>query len=89
MGITTQAMRYGQQRMTKKLFRAVPFLGAVAAVATVAAVARRKGLVRGTVDTALDFTPFVGLVKNALEVLRGRDFIPDRRPRATVNPPRA
>ena len=71
-------MRYGQRRVTRKLIRSVPFLGAVVAVATVAAVARRKGLARGAVDTALDFTPFVGFVKNALEILRGRDFIPDR-----------
>jgi hypothetical protein len=78
MNIRTRAMRYGQRRITRKLFRAVPFLGAVVAVATVAAVARRKGLVRGTVDTALDFTPLVGAVKNALEILRGRDFFPDR-----------
>ena len=29
-------------------------------------------------DTALDFIPFVGGVKNAAEVVRGRDFIRDR-----------
>jgi hypothetical protein len=78
MGITTPAVRYGQRRMTKKLMRAVPLLGAAVAIATIAVAARRKGVVRGTVDTALDFTPVVGFVKNALEVLRGRDFFPDR-----------
>jgi hypothetical protein len=59
----------------------MPILGAAIALATFAAAARRKGVVRGTVDTALDFTPFVGLVKNTVEVLRGRDFFPDRPPR--------
>ena len=78
--MATRAMRYGQRRVTRKLIRSVPFLGAVVAVATVAAVARRKGLARGVVDSALDFTPVVGFVKNALEVLRGRDFFPDRAP---------
>ena len=73
-----RTMRYGQRRITRKLIRSFPFLGAVVAVATVAAVARRKGLARGVVDAALDFTPIVGFVKNALEVVRGRDFIPDR-----------
>jgi hypothetical protein len=82
MGITAPAVRYGQRRMTKKLMRAVPLLGAALAIFTVAAAARRKGMLRGTVDTALDFTPFVGLAKNALEVLRGRDFFPDRPPRS-------
>jgi hypothetical protein len=39
---------------------------------------RRKGFLGGTVDTALDFIPFVGAAKNMAEVGRGRDFIPDR-----------
>jgi hypothetical protein len=84
MGIAAGTMRYGQRRMTRKLIRSIPILGAVIAVATAAAVARRKGLTRGLIDTALDFTPFVGSVKNALEVVRGRDFFPDR----TAPPPR-
>ena len=36
------------------------------------------GVARGTLDTALNATPFVGAMKNTAEVLRGRDFIPDR-----------
>jgi hypothetical protein len=78
MAMSSRAVRYGQRRITRKLIRSVPFLGAVVAVATVAAVARRKGLARGVADAALDFTPVVGAIKNALEVLRGRDFFPDR-----------
>ena len=80
--IATPAVRYGQRRITKKLLRAAPLLGAAIAIATFALAARRKGVVRGSVDTALDFTPFVGFVKNTLEVLRGRDFFPDRPPRS-------
>jgi hypothetical protein len=64
------------------LVRAVPLLGAAVAIATVAVAARRKGVIRGSLDTALDFTPVVGFLKNALEVLRGRDFFPDRPPRS-------
>jgi hypothetical protein len=89
MAVATSAMRYGQRRITRKLIRSFPILGAVAAVATAAAVARRKGLARGVVDTTLDFIPFVGFVKNALEVARGRDFIPDRpAPRRVKSPMR-
>lgn len=80
MSMTTRAVTYGQRRLTRKLFRAVPILGAAVAIATVAVAARRKGMVRGTFDTALDFTPVVGTVKNVLEILRGRDFFPDRSP---------
>jgi hypothetical protein len=85
MAMTTHVLRYGQRRATRKLFRAMPILGAVAAIATAAAVARRKGLLKGTLDTALDFTPVVGFIKNAVEIVRGRDLIPDR-PRPARRP---
>jgi hypothetical protein len=80
MSITRQAVQYGQRRMTRKLVRAVPFVGAVVAAATLMRAVRRKGMVGGTMDTVLDFIPFVGGAKNAMEVVRGRDFISDRAP---------
>ena len=80
MSVTSHAARYAQRRLTRKLIRAFPILGAVVAVATVGAAMRRKGVVNGAVDTALDFTPLIGLVKNAVEIMRGRDLIADRPP---------
>ena len=62
----------------QKLVRAVPWLGAVVAVATLGQAMRRKGVLAGTVDSALDAMPFVGGAKSVCEVLRGRDFIPER-----------
>jgi hypothetical protein len=90
MTMTSHAMRYAQRRLTRKLIRAMPLLGAVVAIATVGAAMRRKGVVNGAVDTALDFTPFVGFVKNAVEIARGRDLIADRpaQPRQPVGPRR-
>jgi hypothetical protein len=70
--------RYAQRRVTRKLMRAVPFLGAVVALATLGSAIRRKGFLGGSVDTALDFTPVVGGVKNVAEIVRGRDLIRDR-----------
>lgn len=58
----------------------MPIIGTVVAVATVASTIRRKGVVSGTLDTGLNAMPFVGLVKNAVEMMRGRDFFPDRFP---------
>ena len=78
MGIAQQAVQFGQRRVARKLIRAVPFLGAVVALATLGRAVRRKGMFRGTMDTTLDFIPYVGGVKNTLEVVRGRDFIADR-----------
>jgi hypothetical protein len=61
------------------MFRAMPWLGAVVALATVGAAIRRKGWFGGTLDTALDFIPYVGGVKNIVEARRGRDFIADKK----------
>ena len=56
----------------------MPWIGAVVAIAAVGTAIRRKGFVGGAVDTALDATPVIGAVKNACELIRGRDFIKDK-----------
>jgi hypothetical protein len=47
-------------------------------IAAVGAAIRRKGVVRGTLDTALNAVPVVGGAKLVLETVRGRDLISDR-----------
>jgi hypothetical protein len=78
MGVGKQLQQYATRRVTRKLTRAVPWLGVVIAIATLGVAIRRKGFFGGTFDTALDFTPVVGTLKNLAEVGRGRDFIRDR-----------
>jgi hypothetical protein len=58
--------------------RSVPWIGTAIALATVAATMKRKGFFRGIVETGLNAMPFVGAAKNTVELVRGRDFIPDR-----------
>jgi hypothetical protein len=70
--------RYAGRKMTRRLTRAVPWLGGVVALVTIGAAIRRKGFLGGTVDTALDMIPFVGGAKNLVEVGRGRDFFRDK-----------
>jgi hypothetical protein len=82
MGITGQVVQYGQRRVARKLLRAAPWLGSLVALATLGAAIRRKGMMRGTVDTTLDFIPFVSGIKNVAEAVRGRDFLRDK-PRRT------
>jgi hypothetical protein len=77
--MTRQLRQYATRRVTKRLYRAMPWIGGVLAIATVGAAIRRKGLLGGTMDTVLDFIPYVGGAKNLAEVARGRDFIKDRR----------
>jgi Pre-toxin TG len=78
MSIRKQIVQYANRKVARKLMRAMPWLGGVVALATLGAAIRRKGALRGTADTALDFIPFVGGVKNAAEIVRGRDLLPDR-----------
>jgi hypothetical protein len=78
MSMRRQAIQYGQRQLTRKLTRAMPWIGGLIALVTAGAVMRRKGVLRGALDVALDFTPFVGGVKNLAEITRGRDFIRDK-----------
>ena len=88
MALSQPLMRYGQRRVLSRATRAVPWLGAIVALATVGAAIRRKGLLRGTLDSALNAMPLVGGVKTAAEVVRGREFLRDRVVTPAVMPAR-
>ena len=71
-------MRYGQRRVARRVARMIPWVGAVVALATLGSTIRRKGVVRGSVDSALNAIPYVGGMKGMAEMVRGRDFLGDR-----------
>jgi hypothetical protein len=78
MTMTRSVTRWGGARLARRLGRSIPFLGTAIALVTVGAAIRRKGWVRGVADTSLTAVPLVGTAKTAVEVVRGRDIIPDR-----------
>jgi hypothetical protein len=80
MSIGGQVGQFATRRVARKLTRAVPWLGAVVVLIAVGSAIRRKGWLGGALDTALDFTPVVGTLKNMAELTRGRDFVRDRNP---------
>jgi len=80
MTITNTAVRYGKKRLARKMMRAIPYLGGIVALITLGSAVRRKGVLRGSAHTALDFVPYVGSMKNLAEAARGRDFFPDKNP---------
>lgn len=84
MSISNHLARYGGMRLSKRLRRSMPIIGTAIAVATVVATVRRKGVISGSLDTGLNAMPVVGAVKNVIEVMRGRDFFPDRQPRVSA-----
>ena len=76
--VNKQLRRYAGRQATRRLVRAVPWIGGIIALATLGSAIRRKGFLGGSLHTALDMIPYVGGVKNLAEAGRGRDFIRDR-----------
>jgi hypothetical protein len=87
LSIAGQMTQYARGRLTRRLYRSMPWIGSVVAVVTIGSAIRRKGWLGGTLDTTLDFMPFVGGAKNFAEAVRGRDFIRDK-PREMRDPGR-
>lgn len=68
----------GGWQVAKRVAKTVPFGGTVVAVALVGNDIKNKGVVKGIINSGIDAIPFVGLAKNAVELVRG-DFIPDKK----------
>ena len=79
MAMSARIRQYAGRRLARRLSRSIPWIGGLVALATVGAAIRQKGWIGGSADTALDMIPFVGGAKNLAEVIRGRDFIRDKR----------
>ena len=80
MATSTKIRNYAGRKLARRLSRSIPYVGAAIALFTIGAAIRRKGVFGGAVHSGLDAIPFVGAAKNIAEVVRGRDFIPDRGP---------
>lgn len=78
MAISNRLARWGTARLSRRVSRSIPILGAAIAAVTVVATMRRKGVISGALDTGLNAMPGIGAAKNVIEFARGRDFFPDR-----------
>lgn len=67
----------GGWQAAKRLAKMVPFGGTIVVVALVGDDIRKKGVIRGAVNSGLDAIPVFGLAKNAIELITG-DLIPDK-----------
>lgn len=67
----------GGWQVAKRLAKMVPFGGTLLAAGLIGDDIRRKGVVRGAVNSGLDMIPIFGLAKNAVELFTG-DLIPDK-----------
>ena len=78
MALAQPLTSYAGRTLSRRLMRSMPWIGGAIALVTLGSAIRRKGVFGGTLDTALNFIPFVGAVKIFSEGRRGRDFIRDR-----------
>jgi len=69
----------GGWQVAKRVAKMVPFGGTVIVVGLVGHDIKKKGLVKGVVNSGIDAIPVVGFCKNAVELFTG-DFIPDKEP---------
>ncbi len=67
----------GGWQVVKRAAKMLPFGGTAVVIALVGHDIRKKGLVKGVVNSGIDAIPFVGLAKNAVELFTG-DFISDK-----------
>jgi hypothetical protein len=65
-------------QLAKRGAKMLPFGGTAVAIALVGTDIKNKGLVKGVINSGIDAIPVVGLVKNGIEIVRGKDFLPDK-----------
>ncbi len=75
--IRRKLVHAGGWQVAKRVAKTIPFGGTVVAIALVGSDIKNKGVVKGIVNSGIDAIPFVGLAKNAVELVTG-DFIPDK-----------
>ena len=75
--IKRRLVHAGGWQVAKRVAKTIPFGGTAVVIFLVGSDIRKKGVVKGLVNSGIDAIPFVGLAKNAVELFRG-DFIADK-----------
>ena len=78
MKILRRVIQAGGARLAMRVAKSMPVVGSAVAVGLIGYEVKKKGLIKGVVNVALDATPVVGLAKNAIETFTG-DWLPDRK----------
>lgn len=72
-----KAAEAGGWLVAKRIAKSIPYIGTAMSIGLVGYDIKRKGLVKGVINSGLDALPFVGLGKNAIEYFTG-DLLPDK-----------
>jgi hypothetical protein len=86
-GILRRIIRAGAARVAIRAAKSAPVVGVAVAVGLVGYEIKKKGLIKGFINTALDATPVLGATKNAIEIFTG-DWVSDKPTTARKRKPR-
>lgn len=67
----------GGWRLARRIGKSVPYVGTAMAIGMVGYDIKKKGVVKGVINSGLDAIPVVGLAKNVVEFFTG-DLLPDK-----------
>jgi hypothetical protein len=76
-GIVRRLVRAGGTRLAIKAAKSMPVVGTAVVVGLAGYEIKKKGVLKGLLNVALDATPVLGVVKNSVEMVTG-DWFPDR-----------
>lgn len=78
-----KAVEVGGWQVAKRVAKSVPYLGSVLAIGLVGYDIKKKGVVKGVINSGLDAIPLVGMAKNMVEFFTG-DLLPDKKEKKDV-----
>jgi hypothetical protein len=70
-------VKAGGWTVAKRVAKSIPYVGTVMSIGLVGYDIKKKGVVKGVLNSGLDAIPFVGLGKNVVEFFAG-DLFPDK-----------
>jgi hypothetical protein len=75
--LTKKLAKAGGWKVAKRVAKSIPYVGTFVAIGFIGYDIKRKGVVKGVLNSGLDAIPFVGLGKNVVEFFTG-DLLPDK-----------
>lgn len=75
--LTRKATEAGGWVIARRVAKSIPYVGTVVAIGLVGYDIKKKGVVKGVLNSGIDAIPFVGFAKNSVEFFTG-DFFPDK-----------
>jgi hypothetical protein len=72
-----KVVKAGGWMLAKRIAKSIPYVGTAMSIGLVGYDIKKKGVVKGVLNSGIDAIPFVGLGKNAIEFFTG-DFFPDK-----------